>query len=123
VINLFPKAGAPLQLSYTSADYPLLADGAHAADYEIHSVDAVRLVREGRRAGQRHPRSRRCTPRAAAARQHAEERPGGGTHYWITRRDHAVAAVSPGHEMRIALIDADFRTTADGAPAPPCRPC
>jgi type VI secretion system protein ImpG len=37
----------PLQLSYTSADYPLLADGAHAADYEIHSVDAVRLVREG----------------------------------------------------------------------------
>ncbi|MFS2022044.1 hypothetical protein ACEN88_36495, partial [Massilia sp. CT11-108] len=30
-----------------SADYPLLADGAHAGAYEIHSVDAVRLVREG----------------------------------------------------------------------------
>ncbi|ALK96863.2 hypothetical protein AM586_11880 [Massilia sp. WG5] len=114
VINLFPKAGAPLQLSYTSADYPLLADGSHAADYEIHSVDAVRLVREG--AG---PASvTRFAPLyAAGAGAGAEARDGdGGAHYWITRRDHAVAAVSPGHEMRIALIDADFRTVSAGAP-------
>jgi type VI secretion system protein ImpG len=110
VINLFPKAGAPLQLSYTSADYPLLADGSHAADYEIHSVDAVRLVREGGGAGS----VTRFAPLYAA--DGGEEQEGRG-HYWITRRDHAVAAVSPGHEMRIALIDADFRTTrAEGAP-------
>jgi len=35
----------------------------------------------------------------------------GRMHYWITRRDHATAAVSPGHEMRIALLDSDFRST------------
>jgi type VI secretion system protein ImpG len=122
VINLFPKAGAPLQLSYTSADYPLLADSAHAAEYEIHSVDAVRLVREGAGPGS----VTQFAPLYAASgaadggEPHAEERPGGGTHYWITRRDHAVATVSPGHEMRIALIDDDFRPTqADGAPV--CR--
>jgi type VI secretion system protein ImpG len=103
VINLFPKAGAPLQLSYTSADYPLLADGSHAADYEIHSVDAVRLVREGAGSGS----VTQFAPLYAANGGDAHE----GNHYWITRRDHAVAAVSPGHEMRIALIDADFRTT------------
>jgi type VI secretion system protein ImpG len=103
VINLFPKAGAPLQLSYTSADYPLLADGSHAADYEIHSVDAVRLVREGAGSGS----VTQFAPLYAANGGEAHE----GNHYWITRRDHAVAAVSPGHEMRIALIDADFRTT------------
>jgi type VI secretion system protein ImpG len=103
VINLFPKAGAPLQLAYTSADYPVLADGAHAAAYEIHSVDAVRLVREG--TGTVTPFAPLYAPSDAA--------PGGvgGTdaaHYWIARRDHATAAVSPGHEMRIALVDGDF---------------
>jgi type VI secretion system protein ImpG len=107
-INLFPKAGAPLQLSHTSADYPLLADGAHAADYEIHSVDAVRLVREGPHASVGRSSSVTRFAPLYAANGGGEQ---GGNHYWVTRRDHAVAAVSPGHEMRIALIDADFHTT------------
>lgn len=122
-INLFAKAGAPLQLSHTSADYPLLADGAHAADYEIHSVDSVRLVREGACAGAGGAAAiTRFAPLYAAsgAAERAEAEAEGGRHYWITRRDHALAAVSPGHEMRIALIDADFRTT-DAAGSPECR--
>jgi type VI secretion system protein ImpG len=106
VINLFPKAGAPLQLSYTSADHPLLADGAHAAAYEIHSVDAVRLVREGAGVTQFAP-----LYSASGAGEQNDGQQSGGKHYWITRRDHALAAISPGHEMRIALVDADFRTT------------
>lgn len=120
VINLFPKAGAPLQLSYTSADYPLLADTAHAADYEIHSVDAVRLVRDSAGAAAVTRFSPLYAPLDAApdAAPGAQPEPAPGRgrgpermHYWITRRDHATAAVSPGHEMRIALIDADFRST------------
>jgi type VI secretion system protein ImpG len=107
VINLFSKAGAPLQLSYTSADHPLLADTAHAAAYEIHSVDAVRLVREGGGSG--------ITEFAPLYARGADEAGETGQarpmHYWITRRDHATALVSPGHEMRIALVDADFRST------------
>jgi len=102
VINLFPKAGAPLQLAYTSADYPLLADGAHAGAYDIHSVDAVRLVREG------------AVTSFAPLYAPGDASPGGegranGTHYWIARRDYATAAISPGHEMRLALVDSDFR--------------
>jgi type VI secretion system protein ImpG len=112
VINLFPKAGAPLQLSYTSADYPLLADTAHAADYEIHSVDAVRLVRDSAGAAA----VTRFTPLYVPPETVPEpdappERGQGRMHHWIVRRDHATAAVSPGHEMRIALVDADFRST------------
>ncbi|RYE89965.1 MAG: type VI secretion system baseplate subunit TssF, partial [Oxalobacteraceae bacterium] len=112
VINLFPKAGAPLQLSYTSADYPLLADTAHAADYEIHSVDAVRLVRDSAGAA-----AVTCftplyvPPETVAGPDAPPERGLGRMHHWIVRRDHATAAVSPGHEMRIALVDADFRST------------
>lgn len=108
IVNLFPKAGAPLQLAYTSADYPLLADGAHASAYEIHSVDAVRLVREGSGAV-----TRFAPLYAPQADVDADADAGGGAarpaNYWITRRDHATAAVSPGHELRIALIDAEFR--------------
>jgi len=100
VINLFPKAGAPLQLAYTSADYPLLADGAHAGAYEIHSIDAVRLVREGTGAVTRFDPLYAPGDAAAGA---------GAAHYWIARRDHTTAGVSPGHEMRIALVDGDFR--------------
>jgi type VI secretion system protein ImpG len=114
VINLFPKAGVPLQLNYTSADYPLLADGAHAAGYEIHSVDAVRLVREGVGSGSV------TTFAPLYAAPGGEQPAAGGKHYWITRRDHAVASVSPGHEMRIALVDGDFRTT-ETAGSPGCR--
>ncbi|WP_322404131.1 type VI secretion system baseplate subunit TssF [Massilia luteola] len=103
VINLFPKAGAPLQLAYTSADYPLLADGAHAAAYEIHSVDAVRLVREG--TGTVTPFAPLYAPGEAAS---GDAGRADAAHYWIARRDYATAAVSPGHEMRIALVDGDF---------------
>ncbi|WP_296947772.1 type VI secretion system baseplate subunit TssF [uncultured Massilia sp.] len=108
VVNLFPKAAAPVQLAHTSADVPLVADGAHAAAYEIHSVDAVRVAREDGGvtafrplyvAGQQEPPAHEHGPQAQRA------------HYWIARRDHAVAAVSPGHELRIVLLDADFRTT------------
>ncbi len=107
VVNLFPKAAAPVQLTHTSADVPLVADGAHAAAYEIHSVDAVRLAREDGSATVFQPLY--TAGQEAHERQEAQER---RAHYWIVRRDHAVAAVSPGHELRIVLLDADFRTTA-----------
>jgi type VI secretion system protein ImpG len=35
--------------------------------------------------------------------------PDAAHNYWLTRRDEATAAVSPGHEMRISLIDAEFK--------------
>ncbi|WP_229412778.1 type VI secretion system baseplate subunit TssF [Massilia sp. Root335] len=108
VINLFSKPGAPLQLAYTSADYPLLADGAHAAAFEIHSVDAVRLVREG--TGTVTPFAPLYAPGDAAPGDASSGGAGraDAAHYWIARRDYATAAVSPGHEMRIALVDGDF---------------
>jgi type VI secretion system protein ImpG len=102
VINLFEKAGVPLQLSHTSADYALIADVAHASAYEVYSVDEVRLVREGAGNG----RVTRFTPLYEVR----QDSPPDATHnYWLTRRDEATAAVSPGHEMRISLIDAEFR--------------
>ena len=101
VVNLFPKAGAPLHLTGASSDYPLLADSAHASAYEIHSIDAVRLVREGAPA-------QPVAPFAPLYEPPSEAAPDPGHHWWIARRDHATAAISPGHELRIVLLDREF---------------
>jgi type VI secretion system protein ImpG len=91
-----------VQLTGASADHPLLADSAHAAAYEIYSVDAVRLVREG--AG-----VQEVLPFAPLYATPAPDADGDAApHWYIARRDHATAAISPGHEMRIALLDAGF---------------
>lgn len=103
VVNLFRKAGDPIQLSHTRADYPLAADSAHAASYEIHSIDRVRVLRE----------ARGTTSATEFAPLYAVRHEGAGAaparHFWVARRDETLAQVSPGHEIRLALVDADFR--------------
>lgn len=99
VINLFDRAGVPFQITHTAADYALLADGTRAAGYDIHTVNAVRLIRE--HAGG--STITEFTPLYSA--QH--DAPGAeskGCH-WLTRRDEAVEAISPGHGVRMTLID------------------
>lgn len=107
VINLFEKRGVPVQQDHTSPDSPLLADATHASGYEIHSVNSVRLVREstlGNSVTEFKP---------LYATRHNGQSEGKGN-YWLTRRDDAIAAISPGHELRIALIDADFNPSSGG---------
>ena len=108
VINLFKKRGVPIQLTRTSADNPLLADATNASGYEIHSVDAVRLIREsvvGHAVTE-------FTPLYGARHGDPIEHKG---NYWLTRRDGSIAAISPGHEVRIALVEADFKPSNTGA--------
>ena len=100
VVNLFRKAGDPIQLSHTRAEYRLAADGAHAAAYEIHSIDRVSVVREAR--GQA---SVTAFGPLYAVRQGGDAAPG---HFWVARRDEALARTSPGHEIRLSLVDPDF---------------
>jgi len=106
VVNLFRKAGDPIQLSHTRADYPLAADAAHAASYEIHSIDRVRLVRDARAGSAAGAGVTDFTPLYAVGHNTPAA---GANHYWVARRDPALAQLSPGHEVRLALVDADFR--------------
>ncbi len=100
VVNLFRKAGDPIQLTHTRADYPLAADGAHAAAFDIHSIDKVCVVREARGA----------SSVTEFAPLYAVRHEGGGApgHYWVARRDATLADTSPGHEFRLALVDPGF---------------
>jgi type VI secretion system protein ImpG len=103
VINLFEKAGVPFQQTHTAADHALLADATQASGYDIYCVDAVRLVREGA-AGNT---VTEFTPLYQVG--HAAEDADASGCYWLTRRDETVAAISPGHEVRLTLVDPHAR--------------
>ncbi|MEG2030182.1 MAG: type VI secretion system baseplate subunit TssF [Janthinobacterium sp.] len=101
VVNLFTKSGVPIRLTHTEPDYALIADATHAHAYDIHSIDAVTMVRKdatGERLSAFQP---------LYAGLPGEQADSGG-HYWLARRDEGVAAISPGHEMRLSLIDPQF---------------
>ncbi len=101
VINLFPRPASPIDLTHTKTDYALLACAQHAAAYDIHSVDAVRVVRDT-------PRGTTVTqfhPYYSLRHGLAGVRKG---HYYTTRRDELMAQTSPGYETRIVLVDIDL---------------
>nr|WP_240943912.1 type VI secretion system baseplate subunit TssF [Janthinobacterium lividum] len=100
VVNLFAKSGVPIRLTHTEPDYALVADATHAFAYDIHSIESVTVVRKDE-AGER---LSTFLPLYASL-QGAQTEHG---QYWLARRDEAVAAISPGHETRLSLIDPQF---------------
>jgi type VI secretion system protein ImpG len=100
VVNLFKQAGVPIGYSQRTADYAVLAHPTHAAAYEVYSVDRVHMVQQQGKAFDA------VEFRPFYALRHGE----GDAHkgrYWIMRHDDTLAAISPGHEKTITLVDAD----------------
>ena len=104
VVNLFAKSGVPIRLTHTEPDYALLADATHAFAYDIHGIEAVTVVRKDE-AGER---LSTFLPLYAALHDAQAEHGQEHGQYWLARRDETVAAISPGHEMRLSLIDPQF---------------
>ncbi|QGZ41010.1 type VI secretion system protein ImpG [Pseudoduganella flava] len=95
VVNLFRHAAKPIAVTHTSADYAVVPDVARPQAYEVYTVDSVRKLGKGSEG------SVEFSP------PHA---PGGAArqgYHWTLRHDEMVAAVSPGYEKRMSLIDAD----------------
>lgn len=101
VVNLFSKSGVPIRLTHKEPDYALIADATHAFAYDIHSIVTVTLLRKDE-AGER-----LSTFLPLYSCLHGEPHASSG-HYWLARRDADVAEISPGHEMRLSLIDPQF---------------
>ena len=102
VVNLFGKTGVPIRLTQFETDHALIADATHAPAYEIHSIETVSLL--GRDA--QGERLTSFLPLYSALHGARDGEPG---HYWLARRDEQVAAVSPGHETRLSLIDPQWQ--------------
>ncbi len=105
VVNLFTQTGVPLAITGLAVDYPVLAHAQHPHGYEIYSIDSVQMMRQ--RAGT----STQTEFRPFYSLRHGEEAAKAG-HYWVMRHDETVAAISPGFEKRITLVDPDLATLA-----------
>ncbi|UGQ48420.1 type VI secretion system baseplate subunit TssF [Massilia endophytica] len=85
VVNLFPMAATPFLVDHGRSHYQVMVNAARPEDFEIYSIDRVRLGPE-----EYHP---------FYTRRHDE--PGG--RYWLERRDPARARATPGYEVSIAF--------------------
>ncbi|KAB8042350.1 type VI secretion system baseplate subunit TssF [Janthinobacterium aquaticum] len=110
VINLFHKTGVPIRYTDTEADHALIADASHAPAYEIHSIESVSVLHRDAQG------ERLSTFLPLYSALHGARHEQGGQqsgNYWLARRDQQVAAVSPGHETRLCLIDPPWRQRLD----------
>jgi type VI secretion system protein ImpG len=101
IINLFQQKAEPIRLTHATASYPVVANARRAQAFEVHSIDAVKLVRET------------ADGDAFVEFQpfyslHHGEQPQREEHYWFARRDAQVAQLSPGYETEISVVDIDF---------------
>ncbi|MDP3673215.1 MAG: type VI secretion system baseplate subunit TssF [Telluria sp.] len=105
VINLFRQQAVPIGLTHAKAEYELVADAGPAIAYDIHSIDAVSLLREspdGSSLTQFHPYYSLRHGLAGSMLGH----------YFMTRRDDMLAVTEPGHETRISFVDVDINPCA-----------
>ncbi|MBP1207341.1 type VI secretion system protein ImpG [Duganella sp. 1411] len=101
VVNLFHRPGAPVDVRHTTTDYALLADTAKPEAYEIHGIESARLITDVSR-----PEGiEQIRPFYS---MHHGEHPQPPGHYWVLRRDPLTAELSPGHEMRISLVNTEL---------------
>jgi type VI secretion system protein ImpG len=104
VVNLFRQRGEPVLVTHEQIGYPVVAHAGHASAYDIYSIDSVHAVR------QTQERVDIIEFRPFFSLRYGDERQAG--HYWVARRDEAVASVSPGYETEISVIDAAFDPAA-----------
>ena len=105
VVNLIRQRGEPIRLTHTTASYPVLADARRAFAYEVQAIESVCLVRQT-------PQGESITsfrPFYSLRHGQAPEQHG---HYWVARRNDAVAEKSPGYETEISIVDIDFDPAA-----------
>lgn len=101
VVNLFTQPGVPIAFTGLTADYPVRAHAQHPHGYEVYSIDSVYMVRQS--AGASSP----TEFRPFYSLRHGEDAADAG-HYWVMRHDETVAAISPGFEKSITVVDADL---------------
>jgi len=118
VVNLFKQNANPIQVTHTMTQYPVVVNPQHAFGYEVYSIDKVFCVKK--------------TPNGESIKEyqpffslHHEDllsedgTPGGQPpgRYWHAQRDETVAALSPGYELEIAIVDIDFEPSSPRAEA------
>ncbi len=96
VVNLFRRPGEPVAVTQMAADYAVQCHPTRPQAFEVYSVDEVSMLKHL-------PGGDKLTKFAPMYAPHHGDPEGG--HYWVLRRDETLAAVSPGFESRLSLVD------------------
>ncbi len=109
VVNLFTQNADPIRITHAVTQYPVVVDARRAFGYEVYSIDKVFRVKQ--------------TPQGDSidefkpffSLQHEDllgegDVPGEGPpgRYWHAQVNEAVAAISPGYELELSIVDIDF---------------
>lgn len=101
VVNLFSQRGEPIRVSHTAASYPVLADARRAYAYEVYSIDSVARIQQTAQG------ETVVEFRPFYSLRHGEN-PDHAEHYWLAHRNETVARHSPGYELELSMVDANF---------------
>jgi type VI secretion system protein ImpG len=106
VINLFKAAATPIRLTQEKNEYPLLVDQKPASNFELYSVDSVRLMRKT--ASETSVTD--FVPYYSLRHASAARKP--SANYYLVHRDEQMASASAGYEYSISFVDSDFSPLA-----------
>ncbi|MEO8155578.1 MAG: type VI secretion system baseplate subunit TssF, partial [Rhizobacter sp.] len=109
IVNLFQQNADPIRVTHAATQYPVVVDARRAFGHEVYSIDKVFRVKQT-------PQGESIDEFRPFFSLHHDDllgdddslggRPPG--RYWHAQRDAAVAAVSPGYELALSIVDIDF---------------
>jgi len=109
VVNLFSQRADPIRITHKGNAYPVLPDGRRAFGYEVYSIDKVFRVKQtpqGDSIDEFRPFFSLQHDDLLGEGDRLGEAPPG--RYWHAQVDEAVAAVSPGYELELSIVDINF---------------
>ena len=113
VVNLFQQNADPIRVTHAATEYPVVVDARRAFGYEVHSIDKVFRVKQtphGESIDEFRPFFSLHHDDLLGQGDSVGEKPPG--RYWHTHRDASVAETSPGYELSMSIVDADFEPAA-----------
>src|SRR5882724_7328513 len=113
VVNLFEQNADPIRITHAATQYPVVVDARRAFGYEVYSIDKVFRVKQtphGESIDEFRPFFSLHHDDLLGEGDSLGEKPPG--RYWHAQRDDAVAAVSPGYELEMSIVDIDFEPAA-----------
>lgn len=113
VVNLFQQNADPIRVTHAATEYPVVVDARRAFGYEVHSIDKVFRVKQtphGESIDEFRPFFSLHHDDLLGQGDSVGEKPPG--RYWHTHRDASVAESSPGYELSMSIVDADFEPAA-----------
>lgn len=109
VVNLFRQNADPIRVTHAATQYPVVVDARRAYGYEVYSIDKVFRVKQtpgGESIDEFRPFFSLCHEDLLQG----EDRPGDEVpgRYWHAQRNESMADTSPGYELQLSIVDADF---------------